>query len=354
MLGGGEYSFLDIISNLPDDWKVSAIVPSKGDLAESIRKKNIETKIIPLPPIRPWFVLHMVLSLILFYNTFRKNFPLFIYTNGPRATFYGGIVGKLLGIPVIWHCRIANPDKYLDFFLTRISRIIIVNSIATAKRFKDNVQYKIRLVYNGIDLNWLRKDPERKINFVKGDWKIILMAARVSRWKRHDLALSAFEILAATDPRIHIIFLGGQDLLEPEWWDHLQRKSDNSRFYDRIHWEGYAEDVRPWYKIASVLLLPSENEPFGRVLVEAMACGIPVVAARDGGVPEIVRHEKDGLLVSPGDADEIAVAVHKILSDDNLMRSFSKSARRRADIFDLESLIENIIRVFDETLTDEK
>ena len=180
------------------------------------------------------------------------------------------------------------------------------------------------------------------------------MVARVSRWKRHDLALSAFEILAARDPQIHIIFIGGEDPLEPEWWDYLQRKSESSQFSDRIHWQGYTEDVRPWYKISSVLVLPSENEPFGRVLVEAMACGIPIVAARDGGVPEIVRHEKDGLLVSPGDADEIAFAVQKILSDDKLMIRFSQSARRRADIFDLKPLMENIIRVFDEALTDEK
>ena len=112
----------------------------------------------------------------------------------------------------------------------------------------------------------------------------------------------------------------------------------------------YGYDVRPWFKAASVLILPSDDEPFGRVLVEAMALGVPVVATRSGGVPEIVRDKEDGLLVAPGRADEIAFAAKKILNDDSLRNRLGQAALKRAECFSLEKHVADMTRLFQETL----
>ena len=83
-------------------------------------------------------------------------------------------------------------------------------------------------------------------------------------------------------------------------------------------------------------------------MVEAMACGLPVIAACSGGVPEVVRHGKDGFLVAPGEEKEFSAAVNRILSDEALRRRIGQSARERAELFDLDNHVKNMLSVFDE------
>jgi glycosyltransferase involved in cell wall biosynthesis len=129
--------------------------------------------------------------------------------------------------------------------------------------------------------------------------------------------------------------------------------SYRSVFSDRIHWIGHVDDVRPWYRVAQVLVLPSINEPFGRVLVEAMSCGVPVIATNSGGVPEIVRHSQDGLLVAPEKDDAIAEALMEMLTDDALREGFGQSARERSESFSLDTHIAKMLYVFQDIIKDE-
>ena len=350
MLGGGEHSFLDLLSHILEPWNILAVVPGEGELATRLKQKRVETEVIPLPPIRPWHLLSILLSLKRYFDLFSRYRPALVYANGSRAALYGGIVGRILNLPVIWHCRIADPDIHLDFILRRLSSRVIANSWATAKRFREPFQSKVRVIYNGVNIGKLRDDSIFRPGFIGDAWKVILVVARVSRWKRHDLALTAFEQIAAREPDAHLVCVGSSDALEPDWWDYLQERSHQSAFSNRIHWIGHVADVRPWYRAASVLLLCSENEAFGRVIVEAMACGVPVIATRSGGVPEIVRHGQDGLLVPPGNTSEITIAIEEILKDKEMKTRLSESARKRALSFSLDAHVNNMLEIMDETI----
>jgi glycosyltransferase involved in cell wall biosynthesis len=350
MVGGGEHSFLDLLFHMPSEWRPLAVVPERGELALRLEKRGIATSILPLPPIRPWFIGRVLYALNNYFTFFRRHFPSLVYANGSRAAFYGGLTARMLNIPLIWHCRIADRDPYLDFLISRLSAGIVTNSHATSKRFKPRFSQKIRVVYNGIDLQWLRGDVLNKPEFIGADWKVILHVARVSRWKRHDLALGAFERIAKVEPKAHLVCLGAKDRLDPGWWDQLQAMSTRCLFSERIHWIGQVEDIRPWLRSAFLLLLTSDNEPFGRVLVEAMACGLPVVATRCGGIPEIVREGLDGLLVAPGSTYEVSDAVVRLLNHDALRKRLSESGRKRAEEFSLENHVHLMVQVFEETL----
>jgi glycosyltransferase involved in cell wall biosynthesis len=350
MLGGGEHSFVDLLSHLPQDWQILAVLPEEGDLALNLRERNIPTYIIPLPSLRPWLIVKIITSLRSYYHISRRPRLELIYANGSRAALYGGIAGRSLNLPLIWHCRIADRDIPLDFILTRLSSRIVANSRATAKRFRRPFQSKVRVVHNGVDIEWLRDDSVSEPPLIRLAWKVILVVARVSKWKRHDLAISAFEQVAATDPNLHLVCVGSSDALEPAWWKCLKQRSSQSKVADRIHWIGQVADVRPWYKAARLLLLCSENEPFGRVLVEAMACGVPVVATRSGGIPEIVRNHQDGILVAPGKTDEFASAISEISNNDSLRDQLSQSAKKRAEDFSLEFHVTEMINVFENTM----
>ena len=156
MLGGGEHSFLDLVSNLPANWKAIAVVPHEGELRVRLQKRGLETHVFPLPTIRPWHLMNILITLRDFLRLCRRHQFSLIYANGSRASLYGCIVGRILGIPVIWHCRVAKPDFLLDLLLCSLSSRVIANSQATAKRFSACFSGKIMVVYNGLDLHWLQ------------------------------------------------------------------------------------------------------------------------------------------------------------------------------------------------------
>jgi glycosyltransferase involved in cell wall biosynthesis len=350
MLGGGEHSYFDLICNLANNWHVISALPENGELLKKLKKKEIYTCIISMPPIRPWLLTDIIICLKNYQQICKAYNPHLIYANGSRAAVYAGIIGKLLNIPVIWHCRIANPDILLDYLLTKLCAKIIVNSNATARRFKSKSSQKFKVIYNGIDIAWFREINKNKNTFVDSEWKVILMVARISKWKRHDLALYCFERIAHLDEKVHIFFVGNKDRNEPDWWKYLQKMTSLSRYSDRIHWIGHVEDVRLWYRDADLLLLPSKNEPFGRVLVEAMACGVPIVATMGGGVPEIIRHGKDGYLVQQGKKKELAEAVEKLLKNNDIRLRMGRSGKERAEDFTIQSHIRAMTEVFEETI----
>ena len=350
LLGGGEYSFLDLISGLPQSWKVLATVPKKGEVERKLSQKGILAHTISLHPIRPWSV-NKIFNTLSSYKKLCDSFkPDLIYANGSRAAFFAGIIGLMIKVPIIWHCRVSDSDGLLDLLLCNLSQKVIVNSKATAKRFKKKFQNKIHIIYNGIDLKWLNGTSYSKPQPIETGWKIIITVARVSKWKRHDVLLSAFEIVAKEDPNVHLVCLGDKDHYEPDWWDLLMKRTAASEYSERIHWIGKVDDVRPWYHSALLSVLISENEPFGRVIVESLACGLPVVATNSGGIPEIVRSEIEGLLITSGNVEETAAAIIKLIKDENLRRKFAESGLKRAGLFSLDSHIRNVVQVFDSTI----
>jgi len=350
MIGGGEHAFLDLLGHLPTSWKPWAIVPKGGELFKRLSTNHVPALIIPLPSIRPWTIVSMITSLRTLLDAGQRAKSSFVYANGSRAAFYAGIAGRILQIPVIWHCRIAEPDRYLDPILTRLSSSIVVNSRATARRFKSKTSKKVKPVYNGVNIEWLKEEDIKRPREIQKGWKAILVIARVSRRKRHDIALIAFEKVATAEPNAHLFFLGRKDPRDKTWWDELQGRTFRSPFSERIHWIGEVEDVRPWLQSAFLLLSASENESFGRVLIEAMACAVPVIAARSGGVPEVVRDGQDGLLVTPGRPDEMAEAILKLLRNKPLRQKLVESGNERAKLFSLDAHVKKMVEVFEETI----
>jgi glycosyltransferase involved in cell wall biosynthesis len=351
MAGGGEYSFLELSYNLQYLWDIICFVPSDGELASRLRSRGLNTLIVPIPPIRPWFIVQIISTLKAYLSFFRKYQPSLLYANGSRAAFYAGIVGRLLRLPVLWHCRIIDPDPYLDPILCRLCHQIIANSEATAHRFKHVFRSKTTILYNGVDLEWLSDRSSEQPEQIKKDWKVILVVSQVSRNKRHDLIISSFERIAALQQDAHLVCVGPMDSSDHQWWSYIQNRTRESEFTDRIHWIGEVSDPRAWYRSAYMLVLASEKESFGRVLVEAMACGVPVIATETGGIPEIIRNGQDGILVPPGRDQEIADAMLRLLKDDLLRRRLSESSSERAKSFSLPRLIEGMNRVFEASLS---
>nr|WP_278260002.1 glycosyltransferase family 4 protein [Nocardioides convexus] len=119
---------------------------------------------------------------------------------------------------------------------------------------------------------------------------------------------------------------------------------------ERVSFAGFQADPAPYLRAADVFVLCSAAEACPMALLQAMACGTPVVATRVGGVPEIVRHGVDGFLVDPGQPEQIRSALGWLAADLPLRRAMSVSARRRVlERFGAERMVEDLLGVYART-----
>jgi 2-deoxystreptamine N-acetyl-D-glucosaminyltransferase/2-deoxystreptamine glucosyltransferase len=164
---------------------------------------------------------------------------------------------------------------------------------------------------------------------------------RLAEQKRPDLLVEAFGRMRST---AHLVVVGDGPL-RPAVLAAVRR----SPARDRITVTGFVAHAEVPRVLASldVLALPSVYEEMGSVLVEAMACGLPVVASRVGGIPEVVRHQETGLLVPPGDVDALAVALDELVSDPGRRQRMCLAARQRAVGYSWPELARRVASLYD-------
>ena len=167
------------------------------------------------------------------------------------------------------------------------------------------------------------------------------IVGRLQPWKGQEVFLQAAARLAEVREDIRFIVVGGAILgWEGSYPDDLRRLADDLGIADRVHFAGHQSTSHPWYDALDVVVHASFGEPFGLVLVEAMALGKPLVATGVGGPLEIVEDGTSGLLVPPGDPERLAEAVERILADPGLASTLSRGAAERAKAFTEERMAE--------------
>ncbi|MDQ7058459.1 MAG: glycosyltransferase family 4 protein, partial [Ghiorsea sp.] len=147
MVGGGEHSLLDLMSNLPKSIEPVLVTPRPGIFTGSAHKRNIRHDTLPMPPLK-----QVRFSTFSQWRKAIKAFkPDVLHANNSRAAFYAGITAKTLGIPIIFHCRISDTDGFMDKILMRLVDVIICNSEAVAQRFVDFPK-PTHVIYNGLPI----------------------------------------------------------------------------------------------------------------------------------------------------------------------------------------------------------
>lgn len=173
----------------------------------------------------------------------------------------------------------------------------------------------------------------------------ILCVGRLSREKGHLVLLEALARLRDAGVRFHCTLVGDGPMRSM-----IERQTSLLGLNDRLTLTGSLppERVAEHYERADLVVLPSFSEGVPIVLMEAMSCGRPVVATRVGGVPEIVEHEGGGLLVSPGDPDELAVALRRLVDEPLEARQMAeRGARYVRDEFSVERSIPKLAALFE-------
>lgn len=182
-----------------------------------------------------------------------------------------------------------------------------------------------------------------KLGLGEGE-RVILSVGRLSQEKGHADLVAALDHLRglAPDLNFRLVLVGDG----PER-TRLETEARTRNLSERVVFAGHHADVRPFYALADVLVLPSYSEGSPNVLLEAMAAGLPVVATAVGGVPEIVAHEESALLVAPRDEHALASAVARVLSDASLARGLAaKALELAAERFSPEAYARSVLEIY--------
>ena len=206
---------------------------------------------------------------------------------------------------------------------------------------------QVRVVHNPIDLKEIAEaaaepiDPEHAAL-----WKtpVVVAAGRLADVKNYPLLIEAFAILRKRTPAR--LFILGQGEQEPA----LRELIATRRLTDAVFLCGF--HVNPWKYIAKadVFALTSRYEGFGNVLVEAMACGVPVVATSSAGTREVVSVGENGLLVDRHEPEAVAAALERLVTDVALRQRMSDASRRHAERYRADVIAREYDRVFAEAL----
>jgi lipopolysaccharide heptosyltransferase II len=231
-------------------------------------------------------------------------------------------------------------------------RIVIANSHRIARHMEEAFgvpRERIRVIHRGVDLSQFSWS-EPRLDAPKGEWTIAVIG-RITPIKGHRDLLIAFGIVSKTFPRARLWVVGDPDPRHQNHFKQLQSLTEQLGLRDLVEFKGHESDIPRLLRQVDLVVLPSVGEEaFGRVLIEAGASGVPVVATRVGGIPEIILDRKSGLLVPPSDPMALASAITTLLKDRELARRLAYENRRRIEEhFTLSRMVDKTLQVYQET-----
>ncbi len=336
-VNGGERSLLAVLDDCPPDVRVTVLAPGEGRLADALSERNVT---------------HVPFSL---FDTGGKRSPPEIVLDNlaviaerltpdvahANSLSMARITGRLaarIACPCTGHLRdIIRLSRTAVAHLNGNARLIAVSEATRDFHIAQGLDAtRVTVLHNGIDCETWRPRPktgELQAELQLPDHTMVAVTVgQVGLRKGLDLLVRAAIALADRLPSLHYAVIGERYSTKPESIEFERSLHDSladAGIAERFHWLGYREDVGRLFSEAGLLIHPARQEPFGRVLLEASACSVPIVATRVGGTAEMLADGESALLVDPDNAPALADAVRQLVGNAELRMRLGDSARRR-------------------------
>ncbi len=283
-----------------------------------------------------------------------------VHTNSLKCHILGGLAARWLRKPLVWDVRDILEPGSARSLLVEVAHVthphIVAMSSAVAESLADaGCDTTVVLGARPMD-KYVPLAPDEKlreaIGLKPGD-KVLSVIARLTPWKGHQTLLDAFRRVLDDEPEARLLVIGDSGFWTDDYRDELKQQAEDLGCAEAVHWLGFREDIPQLLALTDVMVLPSKDEPFGIVLVEAMAAGKPVVATRTGGPLDIVEERVTGLLVEAGNDKQLADAILQLLGDPERAAAMGKAGRKRAEEhFDISRGLRQLYEVYDRVLED--
>ena len=345
--GGAELCLIDIAKPYRNDCKVGLF--ADGSFKDLLEKNHIPVEVLTNKAIQVkkesslgqgLASITQLAPLITKVVKIAQSYEL-IYANTQKALVVGAIASFFSRRPLVFHLHdILSPEHFsqtnrsISVTLANRASLVIVNSQASKKAFIEagGKADKVRIVYNGFDpqkyinketeIQQVRKELELEEKFIEGHNRPL------APWKGQHVLLEA---LAECPPEVAVILVGDALFGEQDYVKQLHQQIDALQLQNRVKFLGFRNDIPLLMSACNLVAHTSISpEPFGRVIVEAMLSGTPVVAAAAGGAVELVESGSNGFLANPGNPQELTKIIETCLQDKQKTDTIAQTARNIA------------------------
>ena len=379
-MGGVEYTTLRMAQAL-DKTKFETMIlcPEEGDLPMLARQARIAVEIVPRPRFfsvsllwRSRYVFNPFGFVLTAFSVFKAigalrqslqtNSADVLVTKGLLAHFYGGIAARSLRIPCIWYMQ-EEVDvkragglfrKLLQICASHLPAKIIVDAQALLEQFGGAARPQV--IYNGVDTGQFSPASASQRNAARAFFRIpenalvIGQVARIIPLKGQAILLQAFADLVKEFPDIYLLFVGTPLFGSQNYQQNLREQAQQWGIAEKVCFSGFVPDVRQGLAAMDIFVHASIETDSPVSVMEAMACGLPMVVSAVRGTVEMIVPNLDAILFPPGNSAALAVALAALLRDPTLRSRMGEQARKsvtekfslQASVAVFEALVESV------------
>lgn len=296
-----------------------------------------------------------VLALIQIIILLKKIRPDILHTNSSKGGLIGRSAGTYCKIKYVYHSPhghifygyynrfVSQIFIYLEKFAAHYTtRILNLTEYGRQDHIRERIAPAAKFVVSscGVDLDPFLKAPARNLSNRPPDNITVVWAGRIVPIKNLDMLLDAVAQIEKTKPGIKYLIAGDGELREKSQEHAKKLKLKN------VHFLGYQTNMPEIFKNSDIFVLTSLNEGFGRVLVEAMACGLAIVATNVGGVPEIIEDQVNGLLIPSCNHELLAESIIKLAENREMRQKMGNLNRKKAGFYSITNYITRVINIY--------
>ena len=356
MVGGAEEMVLNLVRHLPERFEPAVVcIHEAGPIGEEIARTGVPFKVLGLKPglLRPFDVLRLRDFLI-------ECEPAIVHTFLLTGSLYGRFAAMMAHVPVIVGTEVniyqnkKSSHARLERWLMRRTDAVVASAASVREFYIDQVKAdpsKVEVIYNAVDWSQLQttmsREEFRASVGVPADVTVAGIIARLTAQKAHQVLFDAIAHDAGLS-KLHLLVVGDGELRGP-----LTAKAETLRIQDRVHFLGARRDLGNILAAFDLFAMPSYWEGLPLSMVLAMGAGLPVVASRVAGIPEVVKDGVSGLLVAPGDVADLAAALNRIVHDDTLRVLLGQEARAFVrPRFGVDGYVKSVSALYDRLLAE--
>ena len=345
-VGGVETGTIDLAKELIKKGHKVIVVSGGGELVKNLIEMNVTHIELPVHKKSPFTIMSSIKALESIIKDERIDI---VHSRSRVPNIIAFFAARHTGVKFITTAH----GYYSNHFISRVTgwaRFVIVASSVIGRHMIEDFQVpyeRVRFIPRGVDLDKFKFNMPSASS--KSEYKIGVIG-RVTPIKGHGFFLQAIARVVRIFPMVKVLIVGDAPKDKPGYMEKLKALAKQLQIEKSVEFLGAQYDIPKIMADLDLLVLPSVGkEAFGRVIIEAGASGVPVIATRVGGAIEIIEDGHTGILVRPGDILELVNSIIRVLKDRELSKGLATEARRKIEReYSLEKMTESTIKVYDE------